>query len=74
MAVARYIGGRHADLAVRDLAGGTRVLPRHAARCLALLEESGFIDNQDCVVVREMLHDLPAHHVAQRISVPPIAP
>src|SRR6201996_8087778 len=39
MTVARHVGGEDADLAVRDLAGGTSVLPRHPARRLALLEK-----------------------------------
>src|SRR5579863_5062505 len=45
MPVARHIGSEHADLAVRDLPCRPRILPCHAARCLTLFEEAGFIDD-----------------------------
>src|ERR1700721_326751 len=70
MTVARHVGGEDADLAVRDLAGGTSVLPRHPARCLALLEKAGLVDHQHRIVIRQMLDDIVAHDVAQRIGVP----
>ena len=44
------ITGKDADLAVRDLARRTRILPRNAARGFALLEKSGFIDDQNRIV------------------------
>src|ERR1019366_4610582 len=46
MTVARHVGGEDADLAVRDLASGTSVLPHHPARRLALLEKAGLVDHQ----------------------------
>ena len=52
MTVARNIGSEDADLAVRDLACGTSILPRHSARRLALLEKAGLVDHQDRVVIR----------------------
>src|SRR5580658_8457983 len=45
MTVARYVGSEDANLAVRDLACGTSVLPRHSARRFALLEKAGLIDH-----------------------------
>ena len=74
MAMARHVGGEHTDLAIGDLACRTRILPRHPARCLALLEEPGFINHQHRIIVREMLDDILAHHVAQRIGLPPVTP
>src|ERR1700681_1721731 len=47
MTVARNVGSEDADLAVRDLARGTSVLPRHSARRLALLEKAGLVDHED---------------------------
>src|ERR1700726_3005731 len=58
MTVARHVGGEDADLAVRDLAGGTSVLPRHPARRLALLEKAGLVDHQHRIVIRQMLDDI----------------
>src|SRR5262249_58058909 len=73
VAAARHIGSEHADLAVRDLTRRTRVLPCDATRCLALLEKAGLIDHQHGIRVGEMLDDILAHNVAQRISIPPVA-
>src|SRR6202022_3421578 len=53
MAVARNVGSEHADLAVRDLACGTSVLPRHSARRLALFEKAGLVDHEDRIVICE---------------------
>jgi hypothetical protein len=44
MTVARNVGSEDADLAVRDLARGTSVLPRHSARRVALLEKASLVD------------------------------
>src|SRR5258708_16252930 len=66
MTVARNVGRKNADLAVRDLARRTPVLPRHAARRLALLEKTGLIDHDDRLIVRQMLDDIIADHIAQR--------
>jgi len=35
-------------------------------------EEAGFIDHKDRIVFREMLHDVVAHKVAQRVRIPTI--
>src|ERR1700687_4701974 len=70
MTVARHVGGEDADLAVRDLAGGTSVLPRHPARRLALLEKAGLVDHEDRIVIRQMLDDIIADDIAQGISIP----
>src|ERR1700682_1518041 len=71
----RMTGGRHvrggaAEPAVRDIAGGTSVLPRHPARRLALLEKAGLVDHEDRIVIRQMLDDIIADDIAQTISIP----
>src|SRR5258705_425033 len=68
--VARNVGDEDADLAVRDLARRTSVLPRHAARRLALLEKTGLVDHQDRIVIRQVLNGIVTYDVAQRIRVP----
>src|SRR3954471_7184386 len=70
MTVARNVGSEDSYLAVRDLARGTRVLPRHSARRLALFEKAGLIDHEDRIVVRQMLDDIIADDIAQSISIP----
>src|ERR1700737_3119197 len=70
MTVARNVGSEDADLAVRDLARGTSVLPRHPARRLALLEKAGLVDHEDRIVIRQMLDDIIADDIAQGISIP----
>src|SRR5674536_162751 len=70
MTVARHVGSKDADLAVRDLARGTSVLPRHSARRLALLEKAGLVDHEDRIVIRQMLDDIIADDIAQAISIP----
>src|SRR5258706_3836005 len=70
MTVARNVGRKNADLAVRDLARRTSVLPRHSARRLALLEKTGLIDHEDRVIVRQMLDDIIADDIAQGIRIP----
>src|SRR3981189_3868941 len=70
MTVARNVGSEDSDLAVRDLARGTSVLPRHSARRLALLEKAGLVDHEDRIVIRQMLNDIIAYDIAQRISIP----
>src|SRR3954453_22760043 len=55
MTVGRNVGCENTDLAVRDLARRTSVLPRHSARRLALLEKTGLIDHEDRVIARQML-------------------
>ena len=58
MAMTRNVGSEDADLAVRDLARGTSVLPRHSARRLTLLEKAGLVDHEDRIVIRQMLDDI----------------
>src|SRR6202048_1574673 len=70
MTVARHVGGEDADLAVRDLAGGTSVLPRHPARRPALLEKAGLVDHEHRIVIPQMLDDIIADDIAQGISIP----
>src|SRR5260370_39081845 len=74
MTVARCVGSEDADLAVRDLACRTRVLPRHPALRLALLEKAGLVDYQYRGVIRQMLDDIIANDIAQAISIPIPAP
>src|SRR5450631_891617 len=74
MTVARNVGREDSDLAVRDLARGTRVLTRHPARRLALLEKAGLVDHEDRVVIRQMFDDIIADDIAQSISVPITTP
>src|SRR4030081_1306864 len=70
MTVARNVGSEDSDLAVRDLAGGTSILPRHSARRLALLDKAGLVDHEDRIVILQMLDDIIAYDIAQGISIP----
>src|SRR5438046_628075 len=70
MARTRNVGGENADLAVRNLACRTGVLPRHAARRLALLEKAGLIDHENRIVICQMLDDIVADNIAQGIGIP----
>src|SRR5665647_2291003 len=73
--VARNVGSEDSDLAVRDLACGTSVLPRHSARCLALLEKAGLVDHEDRVVIRQMLEDIiPGRYLAEHQHPNPCDP
>ena len=67
----RHIGGEHADLAIRDLAGRACVLASHAAGRFALLEKTCLIQNQHGVRIRQGLQRIFTHNVAQRVGVPP---
>ena len=64
MTMTRNVGSEDADLAVRNLACRTRVLPRHSARRFALFEKAGLVDHQHCIVIRSMLDDIVAHDIA----------
>src|SRR6266481_1294863 len=70
MTVARNVGSEDPDLAVRDLACGAGILPRHSARRLALLEKAGLVDHEDRIVIRQMLDDIIAYDIAQGIRIP----
>jgi hypothetical protein len=72
--LARDIGREYADLAVGDLARRTRVLPRHAAGGLALLQKAGLVNDQNGVIRRQVFERILAHHVAQRIGLPAAPP
>src|SRR5882724_9811092 len=70
MAMTRNISGEHADLAVRNLACRTGVLPAYAARRFAMLEKTGLVDDEDRIVICQMLDNIVAHDIAQGISIP----
>src|SRR3981189_669714 len=65
MAMTRNVGREDADLAICNLACRTSVLPRHAARRLALLEKAGLVDDEDRIVICQMLDDIVAHDIAR---------
>src|SRR5215211_9504427 len=70
LALARYIGGKHADLTVRDLAGRARVLAANPAGGFALLEKARLVQNQHRIRLAQGLDRIAAHHIAECISVP----
>src|SRR5487761_996202 len=70
MTMTRNIGSEDTDLAVRNLACRTSVLPRHPARRFALLEKAGLVDHQHRIVIGQMLDNIVAYDIAQSISVP----
>ncbi len=71
MAVARHIGGKHADLAIGDLARRARVLAGNPARRLALLQEAGLINGKNRRLVSKHFQRVLAYDITQRIGVPP---
>jgi|ETNmetMinimDraft_8_1059916.scaffolds.fasta_scaffold36269_3 hypothetical protein len=73
MAMTRDISGEDADLAIGDLARRSRVLARDTTRRLALLEEPGFINDQNRIRVAQRLKRVVAYHVTQLIGIPPPA-
>jgi hypothetical protein len=74
MAMPRDITGKDTNLAVRNLARRTGILPRNAAGRLALLEKSSFIDDENRVFVSKRLKRIAAHDIAQFIRLPTAAP
>ena len=66
----RGVGEEDADLGVLDPPGGAGVLPRHAGRLGALLEEPGLVEDQDRLGVAEALDDVTPEVVADRVGVP----
>jgi len=74
MAMARHIGGEHADLAIRDLAGRSCVLASHTAGRVALLQKARLIENQHGVRIGQGLQRIVTHDVAQCIGVPLSSP
>lgn len=73
MAVPRDVGRENPDLAVGDLARRPRILTRHPARRLALLQEPGLIDYQLRVRNGQGLKRIIPYNVAQRIGTSPAA-
>ena len=73
MAVARHIGGEHADLAIGDLARRARVLARNATRRLALFQKAGLINDKNRLLISERFQRVIAYDVAQRFRIPPAA-
>ena len=73
MAVARHIGGEHADLAIGDLARRARVLARNATRRLALFQKAGLINDKNSLLISERFQRVIAYDVAQRFRIPPAA-
>ena len=69
----RYVGGKHPDLAVRDLASRAGVLATDAARGFALLEKAGLVDHQHRIGGAKRLDHIVAHDVAQPVRIPPPA-
>ena len=68
--MARHVGSKHADLAVGDLARRARVLAGNPARRLALLQEAGLINHQNCCLVGKRFQRVLAYDIAQRIGIP----
>ena len=64
MTARRDIAGEDADLAIRDLARRTRILPRDATGRLALFQEPRLVDNENRVVVGQGFERVIAHDVA----------
>lgn len=73
MAVPRDISREHPDLAIGDLARRPRILTRHPARRLALLQESGRVDHQHRVRIGQRPLGIVADNVAQCIRIPAAA-
>jgi hypothetical protein len=70
MAVARDVGGKHANLAVRDLARRPGVLAPDPARGPTLLEKAGLVDDQNSIRIPQGVDRVLAHDLAKRIGVP----
>jgi hypothetical protein len=64
------IGKEDADLAVLAFASGAGILALDADRLGPLLEEAGFINDQDGVFVTEMLDDIGLEVIADLFGVP----
>jgi hypothetical protein len=64
------VAEKDADLAVLDAAGRARVLPLHAGRLRALLDEAGLVDHQHGVLIAEMLDRVGPQVVAHGLGIP----
>lgn len=64
------VGEEHPDLAVLGASGGAGVLPLHAGRADALLQEAGVIDDEDGLAVTEVFDDVVAYVVQDLVGVP----
>jgi len=73
VAPTRHVGGKHPDLAVGDLARRACVLPTDATGTFALFQKTRFINDQNRIGSREILDDIVAHNIAQRIAIPSAA-
>jgi transposase len=73
LAVARHVTSKHANLAVGDLARRARVLACYPARFLALLQETGLINDKNRRLVGKRFQRVRADDIAQCIGVPPAA-
>ncbi len=67
------MGREDADLAVGDLAGRARVLTCDPAGGLALLQETGLVEDQHRVPLGQALDRVVAHEVAERVRLPAAA-
>jgi hypothetical protein len=73
MALVGDVGGKHPDLAVRDLARRAGVLSAHPTGGVPLLEKAGLIDHQHGVGCGKRLGHVVAHHIPQSIRIPAAA-
>ena len=69
-AVAAGIGQEHADLAVLDPSRRAGILPLHADRLAALLDEAGLVQDQHAAGITQMLDHIGPQIVAHRVGIP----
>jgi site-specific DNA recombinase len=60
----------HGDLGILDPAGGAGVLALDPDGGGALLQVAGLVDDQHCLVLAQVLGDIVAHVIADRVVVP----
>ena len=68
--MAAGVGQEDADLGVLDPTGGAGVLTSDPRGMLALLEESGLIENQDGLVIAEGLNRVDSQVIADLVGIP----
>jgi len=71
-ALAAGVGEEHAQLTVLHPPRGAGVLPLHAGRLDALLQEAGLVHDQHTVVGGQVLGHVAAQVVADRVGVPSV--
>ena len=59
---------------MRDLSGSASMLTVNPRERVALLAKDGFIDDKNCILVREMFDHTMADDVTQLICIPAVAP